>query len=158
MLFRSPILMGTHRTGLRGSMQELGRRYRDNLIKGYGQTLRVALAQGTFLGHARSMKRYLQFQAVLAIAVVAFLASAVTGTAWLAIAPIVLAVLLIGAFMLRSRSVTKPFVQIADWGVWTWPMIRGFLERPRDPAGLDPLAMIARQRDLGAEQPVARRA
>jgi hypothetical protein len=150
--------MGTHRTGLRGSMQELGRRYRDNLIKGYGQTLRVALGQGTFLAHARSMKRYLQFQAVLAFAVVVLLASAVTGTAWLAITPFVLAVLLIGAFMLRSRSLAKPFIQIADWGVWTWPMIRGFLERPRDPAGLDPLAMIARRSDLGDEQPVARRA
>ena len=30
--------------------------------------LRVALRQGTFLAHARSMKRYLQFQAVLAFA------------------------------------------------------------------------------------------
>jgi GT2 family glycosyltransferase len=145
---RLPIVMGTHRTGLRGSLKELGRRYRDNLIKGYGQTLRVALRQGTFLEHARSMKRYLQFQAVLAFAVVAGLASLVTGDARIALATLVVAAGLIGAFMLRSGSVTKPFQLIADWGIWTVPMIRGFLERPRDPRALRAADVIGRTRDL----------
>src|SRR4029077_8000464 len=75
---RLPIGMGTHRTGVRGSLKELGRRYRENLIKGYGQTLRVAPGQGTFLTHARSMRRYLQFQAVVVFALAAGLGAIVT--------------------------------------------------------------------------------
>ena len=155
VVVRLPVMMGTHRTGPRGSLKELGRRYRDNLIKGYGQTLRVALHQGTFVAHARSMKRYLQFQAVIAFGVAAALASVVTGEARLVLAPLGVAAALIVAFMVRSRSLTKPFQLIADWGIWTWPMIRGFLERPRDPRALRPDAMIARSRDLRAEQAAA---
>ncbi len=135
-VMRLPVVMGTHRTGPRGSLQELGRRYRENLIKGYGQTLRVALGQGTFLAHARSMKRYLQFQAVVAFGLVAGLASVLTGNQGLLLAPLFLGVLLVVLFIARSRSLTKPFLLIADWAVWTPPMIRGFLERPRDPRQL----------------------
>jgi len=148
---RLPIMMGTHRTGLRGSLKELGRRYRDNLIKGYGQVLRLALRQGTFREHARSMKRYLQFQAVVACALIAGLASLVTGDPRIVLVPLVGAVALVGAFMVRSRSLTKPFQLIADWGVWTLPMVRGFLERPRDPRALRAADMIGRMRELRAE-------
>ena len=70
-----------------------------------------------------------------------------------------LAALLVVLFMLRSRSVTKPFQLIADWAVWTPPMIRGFLEHPRDPRALRPLDMIARERDYRpAAGPLTRRA
>jgi glycosyltransferase involved in cell wall biosynthesis len=148
VVVRMPVVMGTHRTGPRGSLKELGRRYRENLIKGYGQTLRVALGQGTFLAHARSMRRYLQFQGVLLFGLVAGLASAITGNGRLLVAPLGLAAVLVLAFMVRSRSLTKPFKLIADWTVWTWPMIRGFVERPRDPRMLQPVALIARSRDL----------
>jgi GT2 family glycosyltransferase len=148
---RLPIVIGTHRTGPRGSLKELGRRYRDNLIKGYGQVLRLALRQGTFREHARSMKRYLQFQAVLVFALLAGLASLVSGNARIVLVPLVGALALVGAFMVRSRSLSKPFQLIADWGVWTLPMIRGFLERPRDPRALRAPDMIGRMRDLRAE-------
>ena len=148
---RLPIVMGTHRTGPRGSLKELRRRYRDNLIKGYGQVLRVSLLQGTFREHARSMKRYLQFQAVLACAVIAGLASLVTGNGRILLAPLVGAVALVGAFMVRSRSLTKPFQLIADWAVWTMPMVKGFIERPRDPRALRPLDVIAREHDYRLE-------
>jgi glycosyltransferase involved in cell wall biosynthesis len=144
---RLPIVMGTHHTGPRGSLKELGRRYRENLIKGYGQTLRIALGQGTFLTHARSMKRYLQFQAVVAFGLLAGVASALTGNMRLLVAPLLLGAVLVLLFMVRSRSVTKPFRLIADWAVWTPPMIRGFLERPRDPRQLRPGDTIARERD-----------
>jgi glycosyltransferase involved in cell wall biosynthesis len=147
VVMRLPIVMGTHRTGPRGSLQELGRRYRENLIKGYGQTLRVALGQGTFLTHARSMKRYLQFQAVVGFALVAGLAAVVTRNPRLLLAPLAIAALLVVLFMARSRSFTKPFLLIADWAVWTPPMIRGFLERPRDPRALRPADVIAGERD-----------
>jgi GT2 family glycosyltransferase len=159
VVVRLPVVMGTHRTGVRGSLKELGRRYRENLIKGYGQVLRVALGQGTFPVHARSMKRYLQFQAVLACAVLAGIASALTGDLRLVAVPALLAALLVVLFMVRSRSVTKPFRLIADWAVWTPPMIRGFLERPRDPRALRPLDVIARERDYRpAAGPLTRRA
>jgi GT2 family glycosyltransferase len=158
---RLPVAMGTHRTGPRGSLKELGRRYRDNLIKGYGQTLRVALRQGTFLAHARSMRRYLQFQGVLLFGLVAGVASLITGDARLLAVPLGLAAALVLVFMLRSRSLTKPFRLIADWTVWTVPMIQGFLERPRDPRMLRPAAVVARSRDLrdrATSAPMARRA
>ena len=147
VVMRLPIVMGTHRTGPRGSLQELSRRYRENLIKGYGQTLRVALGQGTFLTHARSMKRYLQFQAVVAFALAAGLGAIVTGNPRLLLAPLGVAGLLVLLFMARSRSLTKPFLLIADWAVWTPPMMRGFLERPRDPRALRLTEVIARERD-----------
>lgn len=146
---RLPLAMGTHHTLPRGSLQELGRRYRNNLIKGYGQVLRLALRQGTFGEHARSMRRYLQFQAVVGAGLLGALIAALSGDGrWVAVPAAVAAVLLL-AFMGRSRSVKKPFKQLADWAVWTPPMIRGFLERPRDPHGLRPLETIARQRDGG---------
>jgi GT2 family glycosyltransferase len=147
VVIRLPIVMGTHRTGPRGSLEELGRRYRDNLIKGYGQTLRVALGQGTFLAHVRSMKRYLQFQAVVVFALVAGLGAMVTGNTRLLLAPLTVAMGLVLLFMVRSRSLTKPFLLIADWAVWMPPMIRGFLERPRDPRALRLGEVIARERD-----------
>jgi GT2 family glycosyltransferase len=147
VVMRLPIVMGTHRTGPRGSLQELGRRYRENLIKGYGQTLRVALGQGTFLTHARSMKRYLQFQAVVAFALAAGLGAMATGNLRVLLAPLGVAVALVLLFMVRSRSLTKPFLLIADWAVWMPPMIRGFLERPRDPRTLRLTDVIAKERD-----------
>jgi len=147
VVVRLPVVMGTHRTGPRGSLQELGRRYRDNLIKGYGQTLRVALGQGTFLAHARNMKRYLQFQAVVVFGLLGGLASVLTGNQRWLLAPLVLGTLLVLLFMARSRSLTKPFLLIADWAVWTPPMIRGFLERPRDPRLLRLRDTIAREQD-----------
>jgi GT2 family glycosyltransferase len=144
---RLPLVLGTHHTGPRGSLQELSRRYRDNLIKGYGQTLRLAIRQGTFGAHARRMKRYLQFQAGLAAGLLALGLGLLSGDwrgalAWAAGAAGVVAL-----FVVRSRSLGKPFRMIADWTVWTGPMVRGFLERPRDPRRLQPTSFVARTRD-----------
>ena len=61
---RLPVVLGTHHTGLRGSLGELRRRYRDNLIRGYGQALRVSIGTPLLKLHVRRQKRYLQFQAV----------------------------------------------------------------------------------------------
>jgi hypothetical protein len=143
---RLPLGMGTHHTLPRGSLQELGRRYRNNLIKGYGQVLRLAIRQGTLAEHARSMRRYLQFQALVGASAIAVLASLFTGNVrWLAV-PAMLGALLLVAFMVRSRSVTKPFHLLADWTVWSLPMVKGFLETPRDPRSVRPLEAIARER------------
>jgi glycosyltransferase involved in cell wall biosynthesis len=153
---RLPMRMGTHHTLPRGSLQELGRRYRNNLIKGYGQVLRLGLRQGTFREHAWNMRRYLQFQAVLVIGLLAGLVALVTRDARWITASAALGIGLLLLFMLRSRSVAKPFRLLADWMVWTPPMLRGFLESPRDPHTVRPLEAIARQRTgQGTAEPAA---
>jgi GT2 family glycosyltransferase len=145
---RLPVVLGTHHTGPRGSLRELSRRYRDNLIKGYGQTLRVAIHQGTFGAHARRMKRYLQFQACLAAGLLA-LGVGLLLRDWRAAAGWTAgAAGAVTLFVVRSRSLSKPLRMLADWTVWTGPMVRGFLERPRDPRRLEATSFVARTRDL----------
>jgi len=51
--------------------------------------------------------------------------------------------LFVGLFVMRSRSLLKPLRLLVEWAVWTPPMWRGFLERPRDPALLRPDDVIA---------------
>ncbi len=149
--------MGTHHTLPRGSLQELGRRYRNNLIKGYGQVLRLAIGQGTFAEHARSMRRYLQFQTLVAASLMASLAGVFTrDVRWITV-PAAVGVLLLVAFMVRSRSIVKPFQLLADWLVWSAPMVKGFLETPRDPASVRPLDAIARERYGRDDAPVSGR-
>ena len=121
--------------------------YRENLIKGYGQTLRVGIRQGTFWSHARRMKRYLQFQLFLVIGVLSLGAGALFGDWRFAAAWGAMVLASVCLFMMRSRSLTKPFQLIADWAVWTPPMVVGFLERPRDPRTIQPAALIARESD-----------
>jgi GT2 family glycosyltransferase len=140
---RLPLLMGTHRTGRRGSLAELSRRRRENLIKGYGQTLRLALGQPTLPTHLRRMRRHLQFQAALLLAFALVLLAA----AWWDVRPLVVLAAgfaaLLGLFVMRSRSLLKPLRLLIEWAVWTPPMWRGFFERPRDPALLRPDDVIA---------------
>ena len=141
---RLPIQLGTHRTGLPGSLSELRRRYRERLITGYGQVLRIAINDGLFLAHASRMKRYLQFQAfvlagLLAAVVSVFMRNPVTFVLWLAGAAI-----LFGALAAKSRSVGKPARLVLDWSFWMLPMIRGFLQTPRDPRQFE-LARVVRE-------------
>src|SRR5262249_47847115 len=135
-VMRLPIRLGTHRTGQRGSLKELARRYRENLIRGYGQALRLSLGTPMFWPHVRRMKRYLQFQASVVAGVISAVATALTlNTAWFAawVSVFIMATL---AFMVRSRSITKPFLLYVDWAVWSGPLILGFAQRPRDPRTL----------------------
>ena len=143
VVVRLPIVLGTHHTGPAGTLAELRRRRRENLIKGYGQALRLGLRNGTFAAHARRMARYLQFLACAACGVVALLASIATGDWRFAGAWAVGVGLFLVAFMVKSRSVTKPLRLVLDWAVWSGPLVRGFLERPRDPRSLVPTDLIA---------------
>jgi glycosyltransferase involved in cell wall biosynthesis len=133
---RLPIVLGTHRTGRPGTLAELRRRRRENLIKGYGQALRLGLRNGTFRVHAGRMTRYLQFIAGCAAGAVALLAGAVTGNWWLVAAWLLGVAALLAAFAVKSRSITKPLALVLDWAFWSGPLVRGFLERPRDPRAL----------------------
>lgn len=131
-----PVVLGTHRTEPRGTLAELRRRRRDNLIKGYGQALRLGLRNGTFGAHARGMARYLQFIAFAALGLGALCATALTGDGRFAGAWGLAALLFMAAFALKSRSLEKPVRQILDWAFWSGPLVRGFLERPRDAGAL----------------------
>jgi GT2 family glycosyltransferase len=133
---RLPIVLGTHRTSRPGTLAELRRRRRENLIKGYGQTLRLGLRNGTFAIHARRMARYLQFLACCAAGCVALLVSIVTGDGRFIGVWLLGVVLLVAAFMIKSRSVRKPLALILDWAFWAGPLVRGFCERPQDPRAL----------------------
>jgi GT2 family glycosyltransferase len=141
---RLPVELGTHHTDERLSLDELRRHVEENLIRGYGQTLRVALGQGLFWVHARRMRRNLQTLALLAAGILAGATSLVLrDPRWiLGWALGCLAVVL--AFMVRSRSVVKPLRLVRSWVVWSGPLVLGFLERPRDPRQLDLGAVVAR--------------
>jgi hypothetical protein len=141
---RLPVELGTHHTGERGSFEELRRHVEENLIRGYGQTLRLALGQGLFWTHARRMRRNLETLAVLAAGVAAAAMSLVLRDVRWVMGWALGCVGLVAAFMVRSRSVTKPLRLVRDWVVWSGPLVLGFLERPRDPRALDVDAVIAR--------------
>jgi glycosyltransferase involved in cell wall biosynthesis len=153
---RLPIVLGTHHTGQPGTLAELRRRRRENLIKGYGQALRLGLRHGTFAAHASRMTRYLEFVACGACGVVMLLASIATGDWRFAGAWAIGVGLLIAAFMAKSRSLTKPLRLILDWSIWSGPLVRGFLERPRDPRLLVPTDLIAVEHLPEATPPEAR--
>lgn len=133
---RLPIPLGTHHTAPRGTLRELRRRYKDNLIKGYGQALRVSLGSPVLRTHLRRQQRYLQFQGVVVAGLLLAALSAWRGDVrWFA-GWCLLGAAFVVAFMVRSRSLTKPFKLIADWSVWSIPLAIGFFETPRDPKSL----------------------
>lgn len=152
---RLPIRLGTHRTGRPGSLAELRRRRRENLIKGYGQALRLGLRNGTFAVHARRMARYLQFIGGVVVGTGALLASAVTGEWRVAAGAGIAAGLLLIVFMVRSRSVVRPLRLLLDWSFWAGPLVRGLLEKPKDPRALDLADLV--EVDLPAALATARR-
>jgi glycosyltransferase involved in cell wall biosynthesis len=130
---RLPIVVGTHRTGARGTIAELHRRYRENLMIGYGQVLRVAIQDGLFVRHAVEMKRDLQYLALLAASVIVMVVSVWRQDATLAIGWVGLQLLLFLAFALKTRSFRKPLLLLRDWSVQAVPLIRGFLRKPKNP-------------------------
>lgn len=156
-IVRLPITLGTHHTGQRGTVMELRRRYRDNLIRGYGQVLRRSIGTPMFWPHVRLMNgRHLQFQAVMLLGALAGLVSLVTRDArWIGVWGAVCGLITLG-FMLKGRSLTKPFLLYLEWAVWSVPMIRGLLERPRDPKTLVIADAIERIEEGGQAIPIQR--
>lgn len=133
-IVRLPITLGTHRTGLRGTIRELRRRYQDNLIRGYGQVLRRSIGTPMFWPHVGLMNgRHLQFQGVMLAGILAAIISMVAHDhRWIAAWGLFCALVTVG-FMAKGKSFTKPFLLYVEWAVWSVPMIRGFLETPREP-------------------------
>jgi hypothetical protein len=133
IVVRLPVHVGTHHhLGVPG-LTEVARRFRDNLIVGYGQVLRLGLRDGLFWTHARRLRRYLQFAAFLLVGFACAGLAVARGTTtpllvWAAAIGVILAVL-----AWKSRSLTKPLVLLLDWTVWIGPMLVGFLRTPGDP-------------------------
>jgi Glycosyl transferase family 2 len=117
IVVRLPVHVGTHHhLGVPG-LTEVARRFRDNLIVGYGQVLRLGL----------------QFAAFLLVGFACAGLAVARGTTtpllvWAAAIGVILAVL-----AWKSRSLTKPLVLLLDWTVWIGPMLVGFLRTPGDP-------------------------
>lgn len=130
---RIPEVVGTHHTGVPGSLVELTRRFNNNLILGYGQVLRLGLTNGLFWTHAKRMNRYLLFDLLVLCGIASAVADLAFGTR-LFLGWSLLSAALILAFIVKSRSVTKPFRLIMDWSFWMVPMIVGFLQTPKDPS------------------------
>ncbi len=145
---RLPLHVGTHHTGPPATARELWRRWRSNLILGYGQVLRIALRDGLFWTHARRLNRYLAFDALLLLGLVAAGAAAWVGSPRPLLLWAVLCAGLFLAFVVRTRSVRKPLHLTLIWAVWAVPLVTGFLRRPRDPRAFSVTAAIAR--DSGA--------
>lgn len=141
---RLPQRLGTHHTGRPGTLRELRRRARENLIVGYGQVLRVSLGTRLFWRHARRMNRYLAFDALLALGIGCALAVPLLGRTWPLAAWSGLCAAVLLAFMARTRSIAKPLRLVLDWSFWAVPLVIGFLRTPRDPARFSVAAVLAR--------------
>ena len=103
-----------------------------------------------FWPHVRLMNgRHLQFQGAMLVGLLALIASVVTRDgrwigAWSALAALVTL-----GFMVKGRSLKKPFLLYLEWAVWAVPMLRGFLETPRDPRTFVVADVIERVEDDG---------
>jgi len=131
-LLRIPDLMAYHHTPKPDSLEEYARRLRGHLLTGQGQVLRLAVQQGLFWDHARRLNRFLLSLLWIAAGGVALLASALRhtlhpGLVWLAASLIILLV-----FMVRSRSLVKPWQMVFDWSVCCWPLLWGVFLPCRD--------------------------
>jgi glycosyltransferase involved in cell wall biosynthesis len=143
VVVRLPVQVGVHHHLGTPGVAEVKRRFRDNLIVGYGQVLRLGLRDGLFWTHARRMKRPLQFAAFVAAGVVCAALALGRRDA----TPVVLWAAAAGAAFLllavKSRSLKKPLVLFVDWAVWLGPTLLGFVRRPADPRAFRVESVVA---------------
>lgn len=156
-LVRIPVQMATHHTQRPDSVDEYWRRVRSHLFTGQGQVLRIAMRQGLFWEHARRLNRVLLFLLWSAVGC----AAAAVSLVWSRSTPVGLwvgstAVVLVG-FMIRSRSLTKPFRMVLDWAVCAAPLAWGFLLNPQDPERfrLEEVVTADHMGGVGAGAPVS---
>jgi glycosyltransferase involved in cell wall biosynthesis len=131
-LLRIPALMAHHHTPPPDSMQEYARRLRSHLLTGHGQVLRLSIQQGLFWDHARRLNRLLLYLLWNAIGGVALLASVVLHTLYPGLVWLAASLLLLLAFVVRSRSLMKPLRLVFDWSVSCWPLLCGVCLPCRD--------------------------
>jgi len=126
-----PQPMISHLDHRRLSVGELRRRWRTNLLLGYGQVMRL---HPTCWPLYRLLWRVLAMMGLLALLPLLALGAAVSGRSHLLVAwPALLAAAYL-AFALRSKSLRKPLFFFLAWTFFGLQLARGMLKRPRDPA------------------------
>ncbi|MEI8139854.1 MAG: glycosyltransferase [bacterium] len=130
-----PIDMVVHNTVPRERISSLFRRMKNRFHLGLGQVIRYRVHEGrpvrAFLAGAN---RALQFLVWFVAGCLSAGISALTNCWFVALSWMVISVFLILGFMVKSRSLTKPFRYIVIWSVQAYSIIRGFLLEPVSPS------------------------
>jgi hypothetical protein len=129
-IVRIPLTVGTHHTALRGSLEELWRRFRSNLMTGFGQVLRVSIRDGLFWAHARQLNRYLLTLAFLAVGAASGVAAELSGRLWPIAAWAAAGLAFVLGFVIRSRSLRIPLAVITEWVLSAPAIVWGFVRAP----------------------------
>ena len=143
-IVRLPIPMARHHTPIPDSPNEYLRRVRNHLLTGQGQVLRATFGQKLFRDHAWMLSRLLLFIVWMAMGAVALAVSLVARTGLAAETWAVGGASLLVAFMLRGRSVRKPFRLVFDWLVCAPPLLWGVLIGAPHPSSLRLEEAVAR--------------
>jgi glycosyltransferase involved in cell wall biosynthesis len=151
-LVRLPLRVGTHHTPLRRSLREPWRRFREGLMIGYGQVLRLSLWNGTFWRHARQMNRFLLFTAFEVAGCTLLVTSLLLGDPRYVVGWVLAGVAMLALMVLRSRSLVRPLSVICDWALAGPAILWGFGRQPRDPRGLSLDAVVERRDQPGAAE------
>jgi cellulose synthase/poly-beta-1,6-N-acetylglucosamine synthase-like glycosyltransferase len=135
-VYRTDEVMFAHYTIPKDSMQGCWRRLR--LQRGFGQVLRLSLAQGTWKFHARRLKRYLAVLAYLVLGAAMIVVGVAMGTArwpllWVAGGVSVFVIL-----VWRRASFRGAVAIVADWVSVAASLPFSFLARPRLPEEFNP--------------------
>lgn len=148
-------VMFTHHTLAKSTVRGFTARLRRGLSRGTGQTLRLALAQGLFLYHARRLNRYLITCAYLVGGVLAALASATVRSAVPLAAWLFCGALAFALLSYRRQSVRSAAFIIADWISVAIHLPADFMRKPPHANGFDPdveqLRHVHRQRHLNVQ-------
>jgi glycosyltransferase involved in cell wall biosynthesis len=126
-----PPVMVTHHTLPKDSVRGFVKRWRYGMMKGQGQVLRIAVAEGLFAYHAKRLNRYLLTFLFLAAGVLA-IGVGVAGSA--PVVPLAWASLGFVAFAYlcyRRRSIRSAVYVTVDWVVAAIDVVRGFMDTPR---------------------------
>jgi glycosyltransferase involved in cell wall biosynthesis len=128
-LLATEALMSVHHTAPKESVPGIWRRYRSGMQSGPGQVLRISLADGLFIHHARRFDRYI-LTALYLVAGIAAVLVALEGhpaafTDWVLIGLVVFMVL-----WWRRRSLHEAAFIAADWVSVAIGGIRAFFRTP----------------------------
>ncbi|HSQ00670.1 MAG TPA: glycosyltransferase [Candidatus Dormibacteraeota bacterium] len=155
-LWRVPVLMGHHHTPKPEALDEYWRRFRSHLLTGQGQVLRLSLGQGLFLEHLAQLNRLVLFLGWVLIGVTAGIGSLALADYRVFAAWMIVSVLLLVAFAVRSRSISKPFRLTMDWAISSIPFVWGCVLPVADPQGFRLEEAIASDRTADTRAPTVR--
>lgn len=139
-----PIPFVVHNTFPRGTVrtfffQRLGR----NFHLGPGQILRYHLWSTEFTAILSTMKKQLGFMALVAAGVMSLAMYLLNYTNIFILCWLGIVALLLLAFIVKSRSTSKPFKYCLIWTIQSYALVKGFLLPPHDPSNYptDPIRL-----------------